>query len=503
MVNLGSNLAQWRSMQQGGPHRGGVAPWVPSSLAEQLGRRNDHPYPLAVTSCNRPATRHLSSPILSSRANRAARCPASHAPARSAVAVACCRLAAVLFRLRLFAADLVHPRCSNSPLAAIYSLSKFIEYAAVIVLPKVKELKNWEAEFFIKDQLGHTLFDLTCKPLALRHGRAGASRLAVILPHAPARDLPPASMASSFRARAPAPASPCVAPAAAPARLAGGRSDVRAHRWKQQEDEVCPFSLSGLIILLYWRHEIWCGTPIMSNMSPSDVEETRARTAPPHGLYPGMRASAPLLPGAARPLDPGHRPVDPEELLLVVVHGEEGGAPAPSRIRPGHGEARISGEAGWRRLHGESRRRRSRDESQNGREKKEREKEKWGPHPPRSVNDNESPLGGLLGAASSNPIHAATGDAPLKLAPAPPENGWLPRRTIYPAQPGAVVVSSGLCDCFSDCGVCCMTCWFPCVNFSCTELKKRNFEPELGWDLNVQNGAGADMHPPAAQGMGR
>nr|CAB3497565.1 unnamed protein product [Digitaria exilis] len=132
--------------------------------------------------------------------------------------------------------------------------------------------------------------------------------------------------------------------------------------------------------------------------------------------------------------------------------------------------------------------------------------------------------------------------------------------------------SFGLCDCMGDCGVCCMTCWCPCITFgrvaeildrggtsccasgaiygllccftgchwiySCMyrskmraqfgihvepccdccvhfccepcvlcqhyrELKKRNFEPELGWDLNVQRGAGADMYPPAAQGMAR
>ncbi|XP_021760002.1 cell number regulator 9-like [Chenopodium quinoa] len=25
--------------------------------------------------------------------------------------------------------------------------------------------------------------------------------------------------------------------------------------------------------------------------------------------------------------------------------------------------------------------------------------------------------------------------------------------------------SSGLCDCFSDCSLCCMTCWCPCITF--------------------------------------
>uniref|UniRef100_K4ALR5 Uncharacterized protein n=1 Tax=Setaria italica TaxID=4555 RepID=K4ALR5_SETIT len=128
--------------------------------------------------------------------------------------------------------------------------------------------------------------------------------------------------------------------------------------------------------------------------------------------------------------------------------------------------------------------------------------------------------------------------------------------------------SSGLFDCFDDCGLCCLTCWCPCITFgrvaeivdrgatscgtsgalyallayltgcqwiySCTyrskmraqfglpenpccdccacalcqqykELKARGFDPELGWDLNAQRGAGAGqaMYAPAAQGMGR
>ncbi|KAK7394718.1 hypothetical protein VNO78_15253 [Psophocarpus tetragonolobus] len=33
-----------------------------------------------------------------------------------------------------------------------------------------------------------------------------------------------------------------------------------------------------------------------------------------------------------------------------------------------------------------------------------------------------------------------------------------------PAKP-IVEWSSGLCDCFSDCGNCCITCWCPCVTF--------------------------------------
>jgi Cys-rich protein (TIGR01571 family) len=137
--------------------------------------------------------------------------------------------------------------------------------------------------------------------------------------------------------------------------------------------------------------------------------------------------------------------------------------------------------------------------------------------------------------------------------------------------------SSGLFDCFDDCGLCCVTCWCPCITFgrvaeivdrgatscgasgalyallvyftgcqwiySCTyrskmraqfglpedpccdccvhfccepcalcqqykELKARGYDPELGWDMNAQRGAGAGaghvaMYAPAAQGMGR
>ncbi|TKW19187.1 hypothetical protein SEVIR_4G004200v4 [Setaria viridis] len=134
--------------------------------------------------------------------------------------------------------------------------------------------------------------------------------------------------------------------------------------------------------------------------------------------------------------------------------------------------------------------------------------------------------------------------------------------------------SSGLFDCFDDCGLCCLTCWCPCITFgrvaeivdrgetscgtsgamytllayltgcqwiySCSyrskmraqfglpedpccdccvhflcepcalcqqykELKARGFDPDLGWDLNAQRGAGAGqaMYAPSAQGMGR
>lgn len=68
-------------------------------------------------------------------------------------------------------------------------------------------------------------------------------------------------------------------------------------------------------------------------------QETRARTAPPRGLYLMTRAPAPLLSGGRRGghicrLNPRRRLVDPEVPLLVVVHGEGGGAPAPSRIWP-------------------------------------------------------------------------------------------------------------------------------------------------------------------------
>ncbi|KAL9330233.1 hypothetical protein ACSQ67_005236 [Phaseolus vulgaris] len=35
-----------------------------------------------------------------------------------------------------------------------------------------------------------------------------------------------------------------------------------------------------------------------------------------------------------------------------------------------------------------------------------------------------------------------------------------------PPQPKPIVEwSSGLCDCFSDCGICCLTWWCPCVTF--------------------------------------
>ncbi|KAK7320058.1 hypothetical protein RJT34_04788 [Clitoria ternatea] len=35
-----------------------------------------------------------------------------------------------------------------------------------------------------------------------------------------------------------------------------------------------------------------------------------------------------------------------------------------------------------------------------------------------------------------------------------------------PPQPKPIVEwSTGLCDCFSDCGNCCITCWCPCVTF--------------------------------------
>ncbi|KAF8737638.1 hypothetical protein HU200_014055 [Digitaria exilis] len=126
------------------------SPAESSSPLWSVNDNEDHPYPLVVASCNRPATR--SSPILSDGRS-------TGVADRSAVAVACYRPpAAVLFRLRGWALHMSN-RCSNSPLAAIYSLSKFTEYAAVAVLPSptsidgssnVKELKNWEAELFIE-----------------------------------------------------------------------------------------------------------------------------------------------------------------------------------------------------------------------------------------------------------------------------------------------------------------------------------------------------------------
>lgn len=132
--------------------------------------------------------------------------------------------------------------------------------------------------------------------------------------------------------------------------------------------------------------------------------------------------------------------------------------------------------------------------------------------------------------------------------------------------------SSGLCDCFDDCGLCCMTCWCPCITFgkvaaivdrgstscgtagalyvllaaltgcqfiySCTyrsklraqyrlpdepccdccvhyccgpcalvqeykELKARGYDPEIGWNLNVERGNGGAANAPGRQYMGR
>uniref|UniRef100_A0A0A9C621 Uncharacterized protein n=1 Tax=Arundo donax TaxID=35708 RepID=A0A0A9C621_ARUDO len=133
--------------------------------------------------------------------------------------------------------------------------------------------------------------------------------------------------------------------------------------------------------------------------------------------------------------------------------------------------------------------------------------------------------------------------------------------------------SSGLFDCFDDCGLCCLTWWCPCITFgriaeivdrgatscgtsgalyallmyltgcqwiySCTyrakmraqfnlpdspccdccvhfcceacalcqqykELKARGYDPDLGWQLNMDRNAGAGaVYPPAAQQMGR
>ncbi|BAF13701.1 cell number regulator 10 [Oryza sativa Japonica Group] len=33
------------------------------------------------------------------------------------------------------------------------------------------------------------------------------------------------------------------------------------------------------------------------------------------------------------------------------------------------------------------------------------------------------------------------------------------------AKPSAAAWSTGLLDCFDDCGLCCMTCWCPCITF--------------------------------------
>ncbi|PWZ52595.1 Cell number regulator 7 [Zea mays] len=57
----------------------------------------------------------------------------------------------------------------------------------------------------------------------------------------------------------------------------------------------------------------------------------------------------------------------------------------------------------------------------------------------------------------------ATASEPVTGMAAPPVTG------IPISSPGPAVAasqwSSGLCACFDDCGLCCMTCWCPCVTF--------------------------------------
>ncbi|EEE60228.1 hypothetical protein OsJ_13216 [Oryza sativa Japonica Group] len=111
---------------------------------------------------------------------------------------------------------------------------------------------------------------------------------------------------------------------------------------------------------------------------------------------------------------------------------------------------------------------------------------------------------------------------------------------------GSAPWSSGLCDCFDDYGLCCMTWWCPCITFgrvaeivdrgstSCghsgalyvflavitgfqwmylhlprqdarpeyRELAARGYDPKLGWHLNMERRAAAAAAP-AVQHMGR
>ncbi|RLN38948.1 cell number regulator 10-like [Panicum miliaceum] len=52
---------------------------------------------------------------------------------------------------------------------------------------------------------------------------------------------------------------------------------------------------------------------------------------------------------------------------------------------------------------------------------------------------------------------------PSEAAPAPVTG--IPVGGVPGAAPAASQWSSGLFDCFDDCGLCCLTCWCPCITF--------------------------------------
>ncbi|CAM0909488.1 unnamed protein product [Alopecurus aequalis] len=153
-------------------------------------------------------------------------------------------------------------------------------------------------------------------------------------------------------------------------------------------------------------------------------------------------------------------------------------------------------------------------------------------------------------------VRGGPSSLPADIPTAEPVTGFPVSGTPARAGQGAVGVwSSGLCDCCDDCGLCCITCWCPpitfakvaeivdkgsppgatgratlraklraqyglpdvpcgdcCVSCCCEpcalcqeyrELKARGFDPEIGWQLNVQRGNAGVGNAPGVQQMGR